>query len=273
MPKNGLHIVDVTAAKLGELPCCGIMNTAHEGHRCKREWLAEQLDTGLRARVLFSDDDHQCGYIEYVPGEQAWRAVDAAGYMFVHCIWTFYRKYQRQGNAAGLLQSCIDEAKKAKMRGVAVLARKGPWLASSDLFLKCGFEVCETATPDYELLVKKFKARGPAPRILPIPAGQFQEYGPGLTIIRADQCPHTVKFAREIADVAKSEFGLEARQMVLGSHHEAQNAPTPYAVFSIVYNGTLLSDHQISKTRFRNIMNQQAESGPRKGKRRPAKSE
>jgi hypothetical protein len=254
MRHDGLHIVDVTAGRLGGLPCCGIMNTAHEGHRCKKAWLADQLGAGLRARILLTDDGHQCGYIEYIPGELAWRAIDAAGYMFIHCIWTFYRKYQHKGNAAGLVQSCIDEAKKARMRGVAVLARKKPWLASPDLFLKCGFEPAATAPQDYELLVRKFGKRSPDPCFLPIPPGRLGEYGPGLTIIRADQCPHGVKFAREIGEVARSEFGLEARQVVLRSHQEAQNAPTPYAVFSIVYNGTLLCDHQISKTRFRNIM-------------------
>jgi hypothetical protein len=254
MIHDGLHIVDGTAGRLEDLPCCGITNTAHEGHRCKKAWLAEQLGAGLRARILLTDDNHQCGYIEYLPGELAWRAVDAAGYMFIHCIWTFYRKYQHRGHAAGLVQSCIDEAKKAKMRGVAVLARKKPWLASRDLFLKCGFEAAATAQPDYELLVRKFRQRAPDPGFRPIPPSRLEEYGPGLTIIRADQCPHSVKFAREIGEAAKSEFGLEARQEVLRSHQEAQNAPTPYAVFSIVYNGTLLCDHQISKTRFRNIM-------------------
>ena len=32
-------------------------------------------------------------------------------------------------------------------------------------------------------------------------------------------------------------------------------APTPYAVFSVIHNGRILADHQISRTRFRNIMN------------------
>jgi hypothetical protein len=75
-------------------------------------------------------------------------------------------------------------------------------------------------------------------------------YGPGLTIIRADQCPHSVRFARDIKEVAKREFHLKPNILVLQSCHEAQNAPTPYAVFSIIHGGELLCDHQISKTRF-----------------------
>ncbi|HYK91188.1 MAG TPA: YoaP domain-containing protein [Acidobacteriota bacterium] len=252
--KHALRLIDVTPEQLGDLPCCGIKNVAHEGHQCKTEWLAQHLRLGLRAKILVTEDDRQCGYIEYLPGEQAWRTVDAAGYMFIHCIWTFYKVYQHKGNAARLVQGCIEDARKEKMHGAAVITRQGPWLASSDLFLKCGFERVATAPPDYELLVKKFRKSAPDPRFLPITDCNLKEYGSGLTILRANQCPHGARFARQIGEVAEREFNLEPRQVVLSSARDAQSAPTPYAVFSIIYNGTVLSDHQISKTRFRNIM-------------------
>ena len=54
-----------------------------------------------------------------------------------------------------------------------------------------------------------------------------------------------------------SDKQLEPRRVVLRSFREAQNAPTPYSVFSVIHDGTALSDHQISKTRFRNIMKRQ----------------
>jgi hypothetical protein len=251
---NDLRVVEVAPGQLGCLPCCGIKNTLHGGHRAKSAWLSKQLRAGLRARVLLSDDGRQCGYIEYLPGDKAWRAVDAAGYMFIHCVWTFYRKYQHRGYAMRLVQDCVDDARKAKMHGVAVLARKKPWLAGSELFRKCGFEVAATAPPDYELLVKKFRKKAPAPRFLQSPETKLRQYGPGLIIIRADQCPHSVRFAQEIAGVAELELGIEPREIVLKSCREAQNAPTPYAVFSILLDGEILADHQISKTRFRNIL-------------------
>jgi hypothetical protein len=254
MTENALRVVEVTPDRLYELPCCGIKNTAHEGHRCKKAWLEEQLRAGLRARILLTEDGRQCGYIEYLPGEMAWRALEAPGYMFIHCVWTYYRKYQHKGNAMRLVQTCVADARKAKMRGVAVVARKKPWLASGELFRKCGFELVASAAPDYELLVKKFASRAPDPHFLPMPADRLREYGSGLTIIRADQCPHTVRFAREIGEVAEREFNLKPTHVILRSCREARKAPTPYAVFSIVLDGALLCDHQISKTRFRNIM-------------------
>ena len=60
-----------------------------------------------------------------------------------------------------------------------------------------------------------------------------------------------MKFAREIAELARSEYGLAPRIVVPKS---MRDAPTPYAVFSIIYRGQLLADHQISRTRFHNIM-------------------
>jgi YoaP-like len=257
MRGDGLHLVEVTPGQLGQLPCCGVKNTAHEGYRAKTAWLKEHLPGGLRARILLTEDDRQCGYIEYLPGEHAWRGVDAAGYMFIHCIWTFYRKYQHKGNAVRLVQACVDDARRAKMRGVAVVARKKPWLASSDLFVKCGFEVVATAPPDYELLVLKFRKNAPAPSFLPLPESRAESYGPGLTIIRANQCPHAVKFAREIGEVAEREFQIKPKHVLLKSCQNARNAPTPYAVFSVILDGKVISDHQISKTRFRNLMKKQ----------------
>jgi GNAT superfamily N-acetyltransferase len=257
VPSDGLRVVDVTPARLAELPCCGIKNPQHEGHRRKRAWLRAQLDSGLRARILLTEDGHQCGYIEYLPGERAWRGVDAAGYLFIHCIWTFYKKYQHKGNATRLVEACVEEARKANMLGVAVIARKGPWLASRGLFAKCGFETVDSAPPDFELLVKKTRKNAANPRFRPIPPSRLDKYGPGLTIIVADQCPHGVKFAREIGETAESEFKLKPRFVVLRSFKEAQRAPTPYSVFSIIYRGTVISDRQISKTRFRNIMKRQ----------------
>lgn len=254
MPQAQIQTVDVTASNLLQMPCCGIKNVEHEGHVAKTAWLKRQLKNGLRGRVLLGEDGRQCGYIEYAPGEHAWRAVDAAGYMSINCIWTFHKKYQRKGHAKRLVRDCIEEAEEAGMSGVAVVSRRGPWLAGSALFLRCGFEVVETAPPDYELLAVKFREDTTPPRFRRIPENTPKKYSRGLTIISSDQCPHAVKFAREIAECALAEYGLKPRMVRMRSLRDARSAPTPFVVFSIYYNGRLLADHQVSRTRFRNIM-------------------
>lgn len=140
------------------------------------------------------------------------------------------------------------------MAGVAVLARQKPWLARSDIFLSLGYQVVDTAPPDYELLAKKFDPRAADPQFAGSWEEKLKKYARGLTIIRSDQCPHTLRFAGSIAEEARLRYGLETRIEVLRDHRQAQNAPTPYAVFCIIHDGQIVADYQISKTRFCNIM-------------------
>jgi hypothetical protein len=42
----------------------------------------------------------------------------------------------------------------------------------------------------------------------------------------------------------------------LKTARDAQAAPTPYAVFSIIQNGQVVADHMVSNTRFKNILKQ-----------------
>jgi GNAT superfamily N-acetyltransferase len=244
------RLIDVTAENFDCVPCCGIKNAAHPGRRAKRAWLEANLRYGLRAKTLVAPDGQACGYIEYIPGEYAWRAVEAAGYMFVHCLWMFVKKHQGKGWTSLMLEACVDDAKRGGMHGVATLTRKSAWLAGSAVYVKNGFTVVGEAAPDYQLLAKKFEANVPDPRI----RRNERAWGGGLTIIRSGQCPHIDKFAGDIADCAEQEYSLRPEIVALHSHMDAQSAPTPYAVFEVIRDGVVVADHQISRTRFCNIM-------------------
>jgi len=246
-------LVDVDAGNLEKLPCCGVKNLAHEGRSRKNCWVKKYQKKGLRAKVLLTPDNRQCGYIEYLPGEYAWRGVDAAGYMFIHCVWTFFKQFQGRGEASSMIRACLSDARRAGMKGVAVIARESPWLAGARLFLKNGFEVVDAAPPDYQLLVRKLDPAAANPTFKGGWEKKLKRYGQGLTILRSNQCPHIAKFASEIQQ-ASEEAGLNPKVIELRTHRQAQNAPTPYAVFAVIHNGRLLADHQISRTRFRNIL-------------------
>lgn len=131
--------IDLDPADPGKFPCCGVKNAAHEGRRLKNCWLAANSKTGVRAKVLVTPDNRQCGFLEYVPGELAWRGVDAGGYLFIHCIWIHFKQYQGQGLAGQAIEACLADAAEAGSHGVAVIAREGPWLAGPALFLANGF--------------------------------------------------------------------------------------------------------------------------------------
>jgi GNAT superfamily N-acetyltransferase len=247
-------LVDLDSANVGTFPCCGIKNAGHEGRCNKIRWLKAQFRKGLRARMLVTPDGRPCGYIEYIPGEYAWRGVDAAGYMFIHCVWSFYRRYQHRGLGARMINACLEDAASAGMHGVAVVVRERPWLAGPTLFRANGFDLVDTAPPDYQLLVRKLDPSAPNPSFKGEWEDKLAKYRRGLTIILSHQCPHIAKFAAEIAQSAQRDYRIKPRVVEIRSHREAQNAPTPYAVFAVLYNGRILADHQISLTRFRNIM-------------------
>jgi len=249
------QLVDVDAASFAALPCCGIKSATHPGRQQKQCWLQANARFGLRARTLLAADGQPCGYIEYVPGEFAWRGVEAGGYMFIHCIWVYSRQHQRKGAGSIMLQACLDDAKKAGMNGVASMVRDGPWLADRRLFLANGFEAVDTAPPDYQLLVRKFHHAARNPSFRKGWDRKLDRYDRGLTIIRSSQCPHIAKFAGDIVETAEKEYHITPAVVDLESWSDAQTAPTPYAVFALIYNGRLLADHPISRTRFCNIMN------------------
>jgi hypothetical protein len=61
------------------------------------------------------------------------------------------------------------------------------------------------------------------------------------------------KSAADLSERA-AEHGLELKVTVLKSAREAQNAPSYYGVFNLMWNGKLLSDHYVSKGGFKNLL-------------------
>jgi hypothetical protein len=249
-----IKVIDITPKNLHESPICGLKNVEHEGRIRKANWLKTYFKKGMKAKLLLTEKNIQLGYIEYIPGQYSWRGIEADGYMFIHCLWTYWKKYKKKGYGRLLIQTCIDDAKKEKYKGVAVVAREKPWLANSQIFLKNGFKIVDTAPPDYELLVKKFNKSAPNPKFKNSWNKKLKKYGNGLIIIRSNQCPHTIRFADKIAETARKTYKLKPQIVEIKTYKQAQNAPTPYSAFAVIYNSQLLADHQISATRFKNIM-------------------
>jgi len=252
---SGIEIIDTNAENILDYGICGYSNVKRPGYLEKVEWLRERFSEGMRIKTLYSHEHGTQGMIEYIPGEYCWRPVEARGYMFIHCIFVgFKRAYKKKGYATLLLNECIHDAQRKKMHGVAATTRKGAFMAGKELFVKNGFVVVDTAPPDFELLVRKFDEDTPSPRFKGNWEKRLGAYEEGLTIIRADQCPYTVKNVREIAEVAQRDFGLQPKVVTLKNHRDAQGSPSPLGIFCIVYKGEVIAHHPISKTRFVNIM-------------------
>lgn len=247
---DSVRIVGLTPENYPELGCPCFLNPKHAAHLTKLKWLSERFPEGFTIKLLFTESEKKpAGFIEYTHGEYAWRAVDAADYLFIHCIWVNPNKCKKKGYGSLLVAECLKDAKKAGKHGVAVVTSDGPFMANKALFLKNGFELVETSGR-FELLVKKLK-NGSLPKFKEWQK-QLSQYT-GLNLIYSNQCPWVARAVSELSDVAK-EKALELKITELKTAAEAQNAPSVYATYSLVLDGRLLVDHYISTTRFLNIM-------------------
>ncbi len=251
-----IKIIDTHADNILEYGVCGYKNIKRPGYPEKIKWLKDRFSEGLKIKTLFSDKDGTQGMIEYIPGKYCWRPVEAGGYMFIHCIFLgFKRDYKGKGYGSLLVDECLKETKNENMYGVAVVTRKGSFMAGKELFLKKGFEVVDNAPPDFELLARKINKNVPTPRFKGDWEKRQSQYNKGLTIIRANQCPYTVKNVNEIIETAEKEYGLKPDLIELKNYKEAQNSPCAFGTFCILYDGKVIAEHPISNKRFTNIMN------------------
>ncbi len=254
------EIIDTDAANISACGFCGYYKPGRTlGHRRKSQWLKQRYAEGLRFKVLRSREFGDVGMIEYASGEHAWRPVEAPGYLVIHCLMVLF-KHKQKGLGSLLLESCLRDAKESHCRGVAVVTSSDAFVAKSDLFLKAGF-IPVDRLPPYELLVKKFDQTAPNPRFIVNNERPLKRHSKGLTILAADQCPYVSNTAEKIA-VSSRALGLKPKLVRVGSAKASRELPTPYGVFSILYDGKLIAGRPISATRFLSIiMRRNAEQG------------
>ncbi len=246
---HNLTLVRVGPENLAECGIGYIRNRENPGYGRKVEWLRKRFAEGLRFLLFRDEKETPLAFLEYVPGEFAWRPVDAQGWLFVHCLWVFAAGRRIRGLGSRLIQACIEEAQRAGSIGVAAMVSNGTWMAGKEIFLKNGFT--KTAERDrFELVIRRLR-EGTEPCFRDVDENIVRYRG--LHIEYSDQCPMLWKSVADLSEMA-AEYGLKLRATVLKSAHEAQNAPSYYGTFSLLWNGQLLSDHYVSKGRFRNIL-------------------
>jgi len=234
-------LIDVTADNVEEKGFfCYMSKIEAEGYKRKLHWLKARFREGLCIKMY---ELPQRGFIEYLPGEYAWRTVEAEGYMFIHCLWVV-GKSKGQGLGGRLLNSCIKEAREAGMHGVAMLTSEGNWLAGQDLLLQHGFKPAAQSPPSFNLMVIKFD-EAPPPVLLNNWDRKPEQFPHGLTVFRSDQCPY-IDDAVQTTLSATQKLGIESRVIEMKTSADVRNlSPSPYGVFSIVYEGKVLSHHYL----------------------------
>jgi hypothetical protein len=245
-------IISVDSSNVKQFGFFCVKNKKHPGYVAKMSWLQRRFDVGMRIKLILTAEGKQAGFLEYIPGEYTWRVVNAPGYLVIHCIWVASKKFPYKGMAAALLKHCLKDAKASGRAGVAVVTSDDSWMASKEVFVKNGFEQVDGAAPHFQLLAKRTND-GPYPAF-PRNWNERLKRFRGLQLIYTNQCPYIAKAVRELPPVAEM-YGIRLNLVELDNAAEArEKMPSPYGVFSLVYNGRLLVDHPISATRFTNIL-------------------
>ena len=251
-----IEIVDVNASNVEKVGFfCAMSKPDQAGYKEKLAWARERFHEGLRIKLIAGTGR---GFIEYIPGRFAWRGIEAARYMVIHCLCVVGRS-RGKGQGKALLDACIRDAREAGMHGVAAVTAQGEvGLVDTNFFLHHGFHIVQSSG-GLDLVALKFDLAAADPRFSNNLKKRGKALGNGLTIISSPQCPYTYEGAEQVLSLARAE-GIRARSlrvMCLKQLHET--SPSPYASFDIVYDGEVVSHlfHCMTAPRLRRLVSRQ----------------
>jgi GNAT superfamily N-acetyltransferase len=249
---NNYEIRTVNAGNVDESGFfCYMSKRKEAGYKQKRDWLEARFSEGMKIKIVHEIGGRDTAFIEYIPGEYAWRAVHAAGYMLIHCLWVV-GKGKGKGYGKALIEECVEDARAQKMKGVVMLTSDRTWLAGGDIFERSGFTEVDSALP-FHLMALRF-GTAPAPSLPKNWKERAQAFGNGLTVIRTPQCPYIENGARDILAFAK-EKGIRARSIELKTAQEVQEqSPSAYGVFGTVLDGQLLAYQYLLQKDFEKLL-------------------
>ena len=251
MSPDNFKIISLTEENISsEHICCGFSDKKiDKGTRLKKELIKRRLPEGFKFKKV---DVRGKVFIEYVPAEYAWSPVEAPGYTFIQCFWVSGR-YKSQGFGTKLLDECINDSR--EKNGIVCLTTKKvmPFLTDKGFFQKKGFEVCDTAPPYFELMVKPFKET-PLPKIRSSAKMGTVPNKKGLTFIYSDLCPFTDHWVDKMISYAQ-DLNIPSQKTKITTLEQAQNAPSAFSIFTIFYNGEFLTHKIPSQKEFIKILN------------------
>ena len=230
--------------------CCAISNNRDVQVASKKAWLSERFDEGLV--FLKSVERGKC-FIEYLPAEMAWNPIEAAGYMYIDCLWVS-GSFKGHGYSNDLLEACIADSKAQGKQGLCILssARKRPFLADPKYLQHKGFTVCDEADNGIQLWTLPFSENAKRPSFKACARHPHTD-GEGFVLYYTSQCPFNAKYVPLVERTAQ-EHGVKFRAIHLQSRDEAQSAPTPVTTYALFRDGRYLTNEQMNEARFLKLL-------------------
>ena len=217
----------------------------------KKAWLADRFDEGLV--FLKSVERGKC-FIEYIPAENAWNPINAAGYMYIDCLWVS-GSFKGHGYSSDLLSECIRDSKEKGKKGLCILAaaKKKPFLADPKYLKYKGFGVCDETENGIQLWYLPFEEDAETPSFKECAKHPHID-AKGYILYYTNQCPFNAKYVPILEETAKKN-GIAFKAVRLSSREEAQNAPTPVTTYALFYDGKYVTNEQLNDKKFMKLVN------------------
>jgi GNAT superfamily N-acetyltransferase len=258
--KSKIEIKTVDASNVDETGFfCYMSARKAPGYKQKRDWLETRFAEGLTIKIVHEIGRRDTAFIEYVPGQYAWRALHAPGYMVIHCLWVV-GKGRGKGYGNLLIRECLDDARAQRMQGVAMLTSDRAWIPGKEIFERNGFTEVDSAPPAFQLMMARF-GPGPEPSLPKNWKERARAFGPGLTVIHTAQCPYLARATDDILGFAK-ERGIQAKLIEFKTAREVQEqSPSAHGIFGIVLDGQLLAYQNVSQKSFDRLLLERNKGG------------
>lgn len=239
-------LIKVTAENIAnEHICCAISDKKHDpGVACKKDWMGQREKDGF---VFLKADLRGKALIQYAPAEKAWMPIKADGYTAIECFWVS-GSHAGKGTARRLLTQCLEESKSANGIVVVVGNKKRPFLNDKAFFKHFGFEVCDSAPPYFELMVKKFNPKAENPKFAESAKSGKPPSDEGFVMYYSHGCPFTPYYVEEGRQFAQNA-GIKFQAIHIDTLEKAQNHICPFTIHTLYYNGKFMCHEIVVKAK------------------------
>ena len=215
--------------------CCAMSN---KQSAAKKEWLKQRFEEGL---VFYRSEERGKCFIEYIPAEYAWVPIEAAGYLYINCLW-IAGSMKGHGYSNDLLDECLRDAKAQGKKGLCILSaegRKREFLSDPKYLAHKGFLTADISECGITLLSLPFAPDAQSPKFQDC-AKRPQTSETGFVIYYTDQCPFTYYWVPRVAEVA-AEHGIPLKTIHITDRETAQNLPAPVTTYALFRDGKFVT--------------------------------
>lgn len=234
--------------------CCAISNNRDAQVSSKKAWLEQRFEEGLV--FLKSVERGKC-FIEYLPAEMAWVPIEAAGYLYIDCLWVS-GSFKGHGYSSDLLQFCVEDGQKKGKKGLCILSasKKRAYLIDPKFLKYKGFILSDEADNGIQLWSLPLWESDERPKFKD-QAKHLEVDQEGYVLYYTDQCPFNAKYV-PIMEQAAREHHIPFRAVHLTSREEAQNAPTPVTTYALFHQGNPLPCGPMTAEKFLKLVVERA---------------